>query len=837
MANSIFQIKKIRDSEPIFAFKEGDNANKNAIASDIVRRLNSSVPGQYQQILTQIQNKYGENVLKNILSKEDINQINSFYIQKNISTKWNANQLGAKPPTGEFDSAYYKEQVPEVAEKWKQANEGFSFAGTKMPNLDITERYGDENTYLHYDYTSQGKQKNVRANAAELAADAEYYTETQKPITDAEKQAYRDQINGLFESGDIQEGLQKLVDIEQEERFNVMRNDVLKKTIAKLNAAKKQEDELGFFKNMPGISEIYDFGSTVSNELLGDSGLGGYLSMVGQKGLKENIENMFSTGNSTVYNWQKWFDEELAEKYNPLYPEYIEESKNIDEKQKIIEAYTKRNNNINPEIYISGNEKKLVFNTATNRFDEDFLDEIGFNTTKELENFLSKNENDKKLLSLLKENPLNKYSNTDSMVIDLLNEINEEQKKLKSQLSELYSPPKSTTIKTNDKEYEIAKEEVQAFINDYLKPRFDYSRSMDEFVSYLDVSNNQQNVLQTQTLSNKIKELTKIQTDSYLDRLQEGNKIIGIDTDYYFNTDGKHKKDQIFIVNLDWEKAKKNPNTTYLQRQGQGERKNWAEWAYQYGLDLNNKDDFAKLHYELKGKTLGYDPRKDYVDQKQVVNYVSESILPYVTQEAGKVKNVFLDFVPPEEYLNTLSDDYDFLENENIKELLEENDIDSDLYDPEEINNMFAEVLRTVPAENIRKQIEELNKKKKKPTQELLGVSYIEREEDVKEKEEESKDAIYDIFKQAGFEGDKDEFKDFIGEDLSVEGMDLISEFGNLDFSDPMKSLSKLQSLSSFEQDDAESEYNKIFGEAEKKDMDFMSSFTGDAFGMGSFFF
>lgn len=120
----------------------------------------------------------------------------------------------------------------------------------------------------------------------------------------------------------------------------------------------------------------------------------------------------------------------------------------------------------------------------------------------------------------------------------------------------------------------------------------------------------------------------------------------------------------------------------------------------------------------------------------------------------------------------------------------------------------------------------------------MLGVSYIEREEDIKDiEEEESQDAVYSIFKQAGFEGDQDEFKDFIGEDFSMEGMDLISEFSNLDFSDPMKSLSKLQSLSNFEQDDAESEYNTIFGEAEKQDMDFMSSLAGSDFGMGSFFF
>ena len=134
MADSIFQIKKDKQGKPVFIFKEGNDSSKNVIASDIVKRLNSSAPGQYQQILTEIQKKYGGNVLKNTLSKEDINQINSFYTQKNVSTKWDPNKLGAKPPTGEFDSAYYKEQVPEVSEKWNEANKGFSFAGTTVPN-------------------------------------------------------------------------------------------------------------------------------------------------------------------------------------------------------------------------------------------------------------------------------------------------------------------------------------------------------------------------------------------------------------------------------------------------------------------------------------------------------------------------------------------------------------------------------------------------------------------------------------------------------------------------------------------------------------------------------
>ena len=42
-------------------------------------------------------------------------------------------------------------------------------------------------------------------------------------------------------------------------------------------------------------------------------------------------------------------------------------------------------------------------------------------------------------------------------------------------------------------EYDFANE----FINEYLKPRFDYSKSMEEFVSYMDIQDDEQNIFQT----------------------------------------------------------------------------------------------------------------------------------------------------------------------------------------------------------------------------------------------------------------------------------------------------------------------------------------------------
>lgn len=313
MAEGIFRIKKDANNNLVFVYKDGDDAVKNAIGADIVKRLNNSTPGQYQQVLTQIQNKHGENVLKKTLNKNDITKINNFYRRKNVSQKWDPSKAGAQPPVGEFDANYYKVQVPGVVKKWNEANNGFVFAGVQLPNIDITERYANIDAYLQYDYTTQGKAKNIRANKDEVPDLAQYYREQQESITDAEKELYRD---SFITSPEIQEAISGYVNVKEEQKFEALRRDVLKETISKLNQAKAKEQELDFFKKMPGISEVYDFGSNLSNELLGDSGLGGYLSMMGQGDIKESIKNLFSPASSVTYNWQEWFDNQLTEKYS-----------------------------------------------------------------------------------------------------------------------------------------------------------------------------------------------------------------------------------------------------------------------------------------------------------------------------------------------------------------------------------------------------------------------------------------------------------------------------------------------------------------------------------------
>jgi len=89
---------------------------------------------------------------------------------------------------------------------------------------------------------------------------------------------------------------------------------------------------------------------------------------------------------------------------------------------------------------------------------------------------------------------------------------------------------------------------------------------MDEFISYMDVSNGSTKMFcKRKHYQNKIKELITTQTESYLKKLQEGNQVIGIDTEYYFNTGGKNKG-QDFWVNFDWETAKKTGRHSFFAK-------------------------------------------------------------------------------------------------------------------------------------------------------------------------------------------------------------------------------------------------------------------------------
>jgi hypothetical protein len=224
-------------------------------------------------------------------------------------------------------------------------------------------------------------------------------------LTDAEKQYYKSQLFGAgTDTGDrsvIDINIETLVNEENQKKFNYLVQDVLAKTVREVNKNLAKENNTKYLSNLQGFDEVINFTSNLSNSLLADSGIGGYLAMSGQgaaaKNLEKGVKSMLGQSDSMTYNWQKWFDGELA----------------------------------------------------------------------------------------------NRYAN----------------------LREITNPEDAKQIHKVDENF------AKQFVEGYLKPRFDTSKSMSEFISYIDVKEGEQNILQTQTLSNKLKQLAEGRTDAFLSQL------------------------------------------------------------------------------------------------------------------------------------------------------------------------------------------------------------------------------------------------------------------------------------------------------------------------------
>ena len=224
-------------------------------------------------------------------------------------------------------------------------------------------------------------------------------------LTDAEKQHYKNQLfDRGTDTGDrsvIDINIETLVNEENQKKFNYLVQDVLAKTVREVNKNLAKENNTKYLSNLQGFDEVINFTSNLSNSLLADSGIGGYLAMSGQgaaaKNLEKGVKSMLGQSDSMTYNWQKWFDGELA----------------------------------------------------------------------------------------------NRYAN----------------------LREITNPEDAKQIHKVDENF------AKQFVEGYLKPRFDTSKSMSEFISYIDVKEGEQNILQTQTLSNKLKQLAEGKTDAFLSQL------------------------------------------------------------------------------------------------------------------------------------------------------------------------------------------------------------------------------------------------------------------------------------------------------------------------------
>jgi len=712
-------VTKSKQVEVVDTELNNSNTAKNTAYNKVVATASTAQKGDYLSQRETIRNLDIDEKTR----KELETSYRQFYVNEKLD-KWDP-VLASKPLYGDFNSKYYKDNYPDVADAWKRhvAND----------DVDVVERYGETGFYANH-YTNVGKRENRRANAAETTEEANKYNEIK--VTDAEIQSIRDkQLNtGTDATSDLQDIINTVIGeegLEKTKKFGALRQDVLKQTIAEMKKARGKEQMLSVFKGIEGFSEIMDMNKSLTNSILGDSGIGGVLSIMGkkedvEKDLEKSLQGITGIKNNAAYNWQQWFD-----------------------------------------------------NTLKTRYQEDI--ELG----------LTKDKAEEKL--------------------------------------------------------KIEGAFARDFIDSYLKPRFNTSRSMDEFVEYIDVKQNEQNVFQTQDQISSLAIVANARVDAYLDKIRSTEDRF-FDSDFYFNPTGNKAradayKNQALTVTQDWEAAK------------QGDPY-WAQQAYRFGIDINNKKDFARIHFQTKGQGKGYDAAEDIVNPDKIKDMIYNEILPALNVKGTKQTSIFGPFTTPEE-----------ISDEILKGLNPENKADWDgvlkrfgLTDfkgtIDDLKQYIQETLRTGSGQMIRENIKYLNEKREEPTQEKLGITYIQREEDYKNKAITSDTALFKTFQNAGYKGTEDDFYKTFFPDVDRSEQAFLTKAGKgdtfkmdaFDLSDPMAALGTVESfLSADEKPDKIEREEKTkpsstffaigLDDEEEEDEDYKSKTGSDILGQFTSFF
>jgi hypothetical protein len=768
---------------------------------DFAKRYNSSDGTNFQDIANGINNLgYTES---KILSDSGVvqNVVNAYYGKV---PKWDPTSNKAyQPPMGAFDPSYYMttQQGKDAFNQWQKELGGTINIGGKLyENVSLVGRY-DQNTFLQYNYAVVNG-KSERGNAVTKAKQAEEYKEV--PVTDAQYQQYRDQVMGLGSYGSLKEweaaqdpeflkqwisslspedaadrasGYLTIPNItqiperlrtqakmsrgetilegklssvlgpkEQEaaDKFRSLTVDTFNETLKEYKKQRAKEQQYDFYSGMSGFNEIFNMNQELANSLLGDTGVGGILSLGGQNQEKteESLEKQLSaiTGipsrSNSVYNWQKWFDETLTKRY----------------------------------------EEGASFS--------DWQDA--------------------------------------------------------------------------SKQYVVDKEFAEDYIKRYLNPRFNTSRSMSEFMSYMDVTQGEENIFQTQSALNSLKSMADLRAKQWLDKIKTSGTS-GFDSEFYFNPSGGDVSiDQHAVqatkVNKDWETAKKNGEQIVS---GTNPPVTWNQLAYLYGYNINDKTQFAKLHYQVYGIHQGFDPARDKLSLTAAQSFIDDSILPAIANEKVSLGNVsFLNFVTPREYADKMLEGIDPTQNKpEWEKILESMGLSGKDMGIEEVKTYIEEAFQTGEATKIREAIKYLNEKKEKVTQEKLGVDYIERPEDTAARVNPNETELYTVFKNAGFAGTEDDFYKEFMPDVNREDMELLTQagkgfkegsiFSGLSSSDPFEALGSVETLFADEKTPKETEkktssstknrsYFSLYDDDDTEDTVTAKSESGQGF-LGSF--
>jgi hypothetical protein len=664
-------IRLKRDSKTGFVVADlsSDATNEEkTIAVNIAQRLNAAgkTYTSYKTLMEGLDKDFQTNNinLSDYVDQNTITQIEDIYKGLTGFKAWDASQ---GKNLDDFDPTFYSKLAPETLDKWKEAQSNVSFAGQKIPDIDVTQRYKDLNEYLHASYSFSG----LPGKPKEISP----YTEQTRQLTNDEYEILRTALlaREKDEAGkDLPSAAEAaatpLVNVELENTFGALSSDALKQILKEYEVAKKKEQTFGILRGM-GLPTTSSLKGEIKNSILGDIGAGGFLSF-GKGGetsekLEGQLDKALGLGSSVQYNWQEWFDNTLAKRYAEM---------------------------------------------------------------------------------------------------------------------ETISDPDDA-----EKQYQIEKNFANSFVEKYLRPRFDNSKSMAEFVSYIDVDTTDQNVLQTQLASSSLKDLAQNQATTFIESLKNNSPgIREFDFDFYtnpVNLPGDTTRDELYKDQKEsfdsawdaWQKGnKENVGST---------GKNWDVLAYEYGLVDEfgkrniSKEDFAKLHYEVVGKAKGFDPVADTYTRRDLSNFIQTDLRNALSKEIKTYpEKTFLEFVTADAKAQEVLDKFGIKDiPEDLKEKLDEAGIDYKEYPTDELKAMLLPFLQTDPAIDIRDAIQKLNEQRIKPTQEELGFTYIQRDEDEKVEPPPGGTMLYKIFSNAGYGGNESEFYKEFFPDATEEDKNLLS--------------------------------------------------------------
>ena len=228
------------------------------------------------------------------------NSYGAYYASERVDQWDGSKDGGTYDLIGKFDSDYYLNEYGAsrgLINNWERATQYGDPNSPLDPNndLDVTARFGTLSNMAWYDYSTDGQSSGTRGSAAGATEAADTYTESFSQLTDAEQATIRDQIFGLTGEGESIDWAEDILDpladetlsflegkvagvfsekdLEQQDKFQGLATDVLKRSVDELNKQQEKEREMDVFRGLPGFNEIYGSSKTLVNSLLGDLSL------------------------------------------------------------------------------------------------------------------------------------------------------------------------------------------------------------------------------------------------------------------------------------------------------------------------------------------------------------------------------------------------------------------------------------------------------------------------------------------------------------------------------------------------------------------------------------